>query len=169
MRISTTASAALPAALLGGDGWVGRGTGIDDDGFRRKRDAVAAAVARVADVDDPIEIMREVGGAELTAMAAACARARQQRLPVVLDGYVATSAVLPLHSARPGALDHCIAGHLSAEPGHRLELDHLGKQPLLDLGMRLGEGGGALAAVPLVAMACAAVVEVATFDEWFGE
>jgi nicotinate-nucleotide--dimethylbenzimidazole phosphoribosyltransferase len=90
-------------------------------------------------------------------------------VPIVLDGYVATAAVLPLHVAQPGALDHCIVGHLSAEPGHRRLLEHLAKQPLLDLEMRLGEGSGALAAVPLVRMACACVVEVATFDEWFGE
>lgn len=168
---NTTIAAALPAALLGGDTdrWVGRGTGIDDDGLERKRRAVAAAVHRVAAVDDPIEVMREIGGAELAAMAAACARARQHRIPVVLDGYIAASAVLPLHLAAPGALDHCLVGHVSAEPGHRLILDHLGKEPLLDLGLRLGEGSGAAAAIPLVRMACAGVVEVATFDEWFGE
>lgn len=167
---NTTVSAALPAALLGGDlsGWVGRGTGIDDAGLARKQQAISQAVARVAAIDDPIEVMRQIGGAELTAMAAACARARNHRIPVVLDGYVATAAVLPLHLARSGALDHCLVGHLSAEPGHRLLLDHLAMQPLLDLGMRLGEGSGALAALPLIRMACACVVEVATFDEWFG-
>lgn len=167
---NTTAAAALPAALLGGpvDDWVGRGTGIDDDGLARKRAAVRHAVDRISDGTDPIDVMREVGGAELCAMAAACLRARHHRLPVVLDGYVATSAVLPLHVARPGALDHCIVGHRSAEPGHTLLLDHLRMQPLLDLGMRLGEGSGALAAVPLIRLACAAVVDVATFDEWFG-
>ncbi len=167
---NTTISAALAAALLGGDvsGWVGRGTGIDDDGLARKEEAVSQAVARVAAIDDPIEIMRQIGGAELTAMAAACARARTHRVPVVLDGYVATAAVLPLHLAQSGTLDHCLVGHLSAEPGHRLLLDHLAMQPLLDLEMRLGEGSGALAAVPLIRMACACVVEVATFDEWFG-
>lgn len=167
---NTTPAAAIPAALLGGASieWVGRGAGVDDDGLARKRDAVAAAIARVAPLDDPIEIMREIGGSELTAMAAACARARQLRVPVVLDGYIATSAVLPLHCARPGALDHCLAGHRSAEPGHRAVLDHLGLEPLLDLDLRLGEGSGALAAVPLVRLACDAVVRVATFDEWFG-
>jgi len=101
-------------------------------------------------------------------MAAACLAARLHRLPVVLDGYVATSAVLPLHVARPGALDHCIVGHRSAEPGHSLLLDHLDMRPLLDLGFRLGEGSGALAAVPLVRLACPVVTEVATFAEWFG-
>lgn len=168
---NTTISAALPAALLGGDvdDWIGRGTGIDDEGLARKHAAVTAAVARVDGVDDPIEIMRQVGGSELAAIAAACARARHHRLPVVLDGFVATAAVLPLHLAQPGALDHCLVGHLSAEPGHRRLVEYLDKQPLLDLEMRLGEGSGALAAVPLVRMACACVVEVATFDEWFGD
>jgi nicotinate-nucleotide--dimethylbenzimidazole phosphoribosyltransferase len=87
----------------------------------------------------------------------------------VLDGYVVTSAVLPLHVAAPGALDHCIVGHCSAEPGHRRVLDAIGKPALLDLGMRLGEGSGAMVAVPIVRAACDAVVEVATFTEWFGQ
>ncbi len=167
---NTTVSAALPAALIGGDidAWVGRGTGVDDEALDRKRVAVGDAATRVRHLSDPIEVMREIGGAELSSMAAACARARQHRLPVVLDGYVATAAMLPLHVAHPGALDHCIVGHRSAEPGHSLLLDHLGLEPLLDLGMRLGEGSGALAAVPLIRMACAAVVEVPTFSEWFG-
>jgi nicotinate-nucleotide--dimethylbenzimidazole phosphoribosyltransferase len=168
---NTTISAALPAALIGGDvaRWVGRGTGVDDDGLARKQAAVAAAVARIDDTSDPIEVMRQVGGAEHAAMAAACLRARHHRIPVVLDGYVATSAVLPVHVARTDALHHCIVGHLSAEPGHRHLLDHLGMAPLLDLEMRLGEGTGALAAVPLIRMACAGVVEVPTFAEWFGQ
>jgi nicotinate-nucleotide--dimethylbenzimidazole phosphoribosyltransferase len=167
---NTTAAAAIPAALLGGptERWVGRGTGVDDDGLARKRAAVATATARVAGTDDAIEVLREVGGAELAAIAAACARARHHRIPVVVDGFVATAAILPLEVARPGALAHCLLGHRSAEPGHRHLLDHLGREPLLDLGMRLGEGSGALAAVPLVRMACAAVVEVPTFEEWFG-
>lgn len=168
---NTTISAALPAALLGGDLdlWVGRGTGVDDDGLARKRDAVDTAVRRLGSPADPIETMRELGGSELVAMAAAVLRARQHRLPVVLDGYVATAAVLPVHVAAPGALDHCLIGHASAEPGHRRILNALGVEPLLDLGMRLGEGSGALAAVPLVQIACACVTEVPTFDEWFGE
>lgn len=167
---NTTIAAALPAALLGGDvaAWVGRGTGVDDAGLERKRAAVAAAVRRVATVADPLELLREIGGSELVAMAAAVVRARLRRVPVVLDGYVATAAVLPLHLAAAGALDHCVVGHASAEPGHQRILDRLGTSPLLDLGMRLGEGSGALAAVPLVRMACVCVTEVPTFDEWFG-
>ncbi|HUF97526.1 MAG TPA: nicotinate-nucleotide--dimethylbenzimidazole phosphoribosyltransferase [Ilumatobacter sp.] len=167
---NTTAAAAVAAKLLGGPTrqWVGRGTGVDDEGLDRKVDAVAEAIARIADVTDPLEVLREVGGSELVAIAAACARARHHHLPVVLDGYVVTSAVLALHCADAAALDHCLAGHVSAEGGHRLLLEHLGMQPILDLGMRLGEGSGALAALPIIDLACAAVTDVATFDEWFG-
>lgn len=167
---NTTVAAAVTAALLGGDvdPWVGRGTGVDDDGLARKRAAVRAAVTRVAAVDDPLEVLREVGGAELVAIAAAIVTARHRRLPVLLDGYVVTASALPLAVARSGALDHCLAAHCSAEPGHRHLLDRLGMAPLLDLGMRLGEGSGAMAAVPLVAMACTGITAVPTFTEWFG-
>ena len=167
---NTTAAAAVAAALGDGDSddWVGRGTGVDDDGLARKQAAVRAAIERIAGVTDPLEVLRQVGGSELVAMAAACVAARHRDLPVVLDGYVVTASVLPLTAIRPDALAHCIAGHCSAEPGHRRVLARLGLSPLLDLGMRLGEGSGAMAAVPLVAMACAGVTEVPTFGEWFG-
>jgi nicotinate-nucleotide--dimethylbenzimidazole phosphoribosyltransferase len=168
---NTTVAAALAGSLLGGDpaSWVGRGTGVDDAGLVRKRAAVAAVMERTSAIDDPIDLMREAGGAELTAMAAATVAARLRSIPVVLDGYVVASAVLPLHLADPSALDHCIVGHCSAEPGHRRVLDVIGKPVLLDLGMRLGEGSGAMTAVPIVRAACDAVVEVATFAEWFGQ
>ncbi|HRE03651.1 MAG TPA: nicotinate-nucleotide--dimethylbenzimidazole phosphoribosyltransferase, partial [Ilumatobacteraceae bacterium] len=167
---NTTAAAAVAAALGGGEvaAWVGRGTGVDDEGLVRKREAVRAAVARVVGVLDPLEVLRELGGAELVAMAAAIVAARHRRLPVLIDGYVVTAAALPLSCLAPDALDHCLVGHCSAEPGHRRLLQRLGKEPLLDLEMRLGEGSGAMAAVPLVAMACAGVTEVPTFGEWFG-
>ena len=147
---NTTPSAAIAAALAGGEtaAWVGRGTGVDDAGLARKRAAVQQAVRRIAGVTDPIEVLREVGGAELVAIAAAVVAARHRSLPVVLDGYVVTSSVLPLVMVEPAALDHCIVGHCSAEPGHRRLLERLGKRPLLDLDMRLGEGSGAMAAVP---------------------
>ena len=165
---NTTPSAAVAAALGGGEAamWVGRGTGVDDDGLDRKREAVQAAVRRIAGIVDPLEILREVGGSELIAMAAGIIAARQRSIPVILDGYVVTAATFPLHVARPGALDHCIVGHCSAEPGHRILLEKMDKKGLLELDMRLGEGSGAMAAVPLVAMACAGVTQVATFDEW---
>jgi len=167
---NTTPSAAISAALAGGEtaAWVGRGTGVDDAGLARKRAAVQQAVRRIAGVTDPLDVLREVGGAELVAIAAAVVAARHRSLPVVLDGYVVTSSVLPLVMVDPSALDHCIVGHCSAEPGHRRLLEKIGKRPLLDLDMRLGEGSGAMAAVPLVAMACAGITEVPTFSEWFG-
>jgi nicotinate-nucleotide--dimethylbenzimidazole phosphoribosyltransferase len=167
---NTTPSAAVAAALAGGEtaAWVGRGTGVDDEGLANKRAAVQQAVRRIAGVTDPIEVLREVGGAELVAIAAACVAARLRSIPVLLDGYVVTASVLPLFFVNDRALDHCAVGHCSAEPGHRRLLERLGKRPLLDLDMRLGEGSGAMAAVPLVAMACAGITEVPTFQEWFG-
>ena len=167
---NTTAAAALCAVLCGGDtgDWVGRGTGVDDGGLRRKCDAVDAARARVAGVTDPIDLLREVGGLELAAMAGAIVEARGRSVPVVLDGYVTAAAALPLVCVNPEALAHCLAGHCSAEPGHRRVLARIGLEPLLDLGLRLGEGSGAMAAVPLVALACRLVTDVPTFDEWFG-
>ena len=166
---NTTPAAAVAAALAGGEAaaWVGRGTGIDDEGLVRKRAAVQTAVRRIAGVTDPLEVLREVGGAELVAIAAACTAARLRSIPVVLDGYVVTAAVLPLALIQPSALDHCTVGHCSAEPGHRRLLERLRQRPLLDLDMRLGEGSGAMAAVPLIAMACAGISDVPTFEEWF--
>ena len=167
---NTTASAAVAAALAGGEtaAWVGRGTGIDDATLSVKRAAVQQAVRRIAGVTDPLEVLREVGGSELVAIAAAVVAARHRSLPVVLDGYVVTASVLPLVLLAPRILDHCTVGHCSAEPGHRRLLERLGKRPLLDLDMRLGEGSGAMAAVPLIAMACAGITEVPTITEWFG-
>ena len=167
---NTTPSAAIAAALAGGEtaAWVGRGTGIDDESLARKRQAVQESVRRIAGVTDPLEILREVGGAEIVAITAATVAARHRSIPVVLDGYVVTSAVLPLNEIEPSILDHCTVGHCSAEPGHRKLLERLGKAPLLDLDMRLGEGSGAMAAVPLIAMACAGITDVPTFEEWFG-
>ena len=168
---NTTASAAIAASLAGGEtaAWVGRGTGVDDEGLARKRTAVQESVRRIAGITDPLEILREVGGAEIAAITAATVAARRRSIPVVLDGYVVTSAVLPLSMIEPSTIDHCTVGHCSAEPGHRKLLERLAKPPLLDLDMRLGEGSGAMAAVPLIAMACAGITDVPTFAEWFGE
>jgi nicotinate-nucleotide--dimethylbenzimidazole phosphoribosyltransferase len=164
---NTTAAAAVCAALFGGHGedWTGRGTGVDEQGFARKVAAVEAARRRIDHVSDPFEILREVGGAELAAIAGATIEARRRSIPVVLDGFVATAAMAPLAAALAGALDHCIAGHCSGEPGHRLLLDKLGKAPLLDLGLRLGEASGGLAAIPIVRLAAACLTDVATFEE----
>ncbi len=167
---NTTAAAAVCGAVVGGRAtdWVGRGTGLDDGGLAHKATVVQDALDRLPADLDPLRCLAEVGGAEMAAIAGATVAARQLGVPVLLDGFIVTSAVAPLHALQPAALDHCRSGHRSAEPGHRRLLDHLGLQPILDLDLRLGEGSGALAALPLVAMACAAVSEVATFTEWFG-
>ncbi len=164
---NTTAAAAICAALFGrtAEDWTGRGTGVDEPTYARKVAAVRRAADRVRDLT-PVEIMREVGGSELAAMAGATLEARRRSVPILLDGFVVTAAVAPLDVMAPGALDHCLAAHVSSEPGHRLLLEKLGKQPLLDLDLRLGEGSGALMALPLIGLACAAVTEVATFEEW---
>ncbi|MDQ3739287.1 MAG: nicotinate-nucleotide--dimethylbenzimidazole phosphoribosyltransferase [Actinomycetota bacterium] len=167
---NTTAAAAVAAAVTDRrpDEWVGRGSGVDDEGLDRKRAAVEAAMVRLDGADDPIEMLRKVGGSELVAIAAASMAARHRSIPVVLDGFVVGASVLPIHVLEPSALDHCVAGHCSAEVGHRRLLELIGKEPLLDLGMRLGEGSGALAAVPLLGLACVGVTDVPTFSEWFG-
>jgi len=167
---NTTAAAAVAAAVTDRQphGWVGRGSGVDDPGLARKRAAVEAAVARLTGETDPLETLRMVGGSELVAIAAAVMAARHRSIPVILDGFVVGASVLPLHLLEPSALEHCVAGHCSAEVGHRRLLELIGKEPLLDLGMRLGEGSGALAAVPLLALACVGVTDVPTFAEWFG-
>ena len=134
---NTTAAAAVAATLYDepAAAWCGRGTGLDDAGLARKVEAVEACRARVrAGTGDPIEILREAGGAELAAIAGATVAARRRSIPVVLDGYVVTAAVAPLASVRADALDHVIAGHRSAEPGHGRLLERLGLAPLLDAG-----------------------------------
>jgi nicotinate-nucleotide--dimethylbenzimidazole phosphoribosyltransferase len=165
---NTTPAAAICAALFGGDAasWTGRGTGVDDEGLARKIAAVEAAQARIAGVTDPLEVLRQVGGAEIVAMSAAIAQARRRSVPVVLDGFVVGAAAAPLAAAAPRALDHCLASHRSAEPGHRLLLERLAMTPLLDLDLRLGEASGALVAIPIVRAAAVAVTDVATFQEW---
>lgn len=165
---NTTPASAVCAALFGGpaEEWTGRGTGIDDAAFARKVGVVEAARGRVGEDTRPLEILRQVGGPDLVSLVGATVEARLRSIPLVLDGFVVTAACAALEAARPGALDHCLAGHCSGEPGHRLLLDKLGKAPLLDLGLRLGEGSGALAAVPLVKLAAACVTDVVTFEEW---
>ncbi|MBA4349842.1 MAG: nicotinate-nucleotide--dimethylbenzimidazole phosphoribosyltransferase [Rhodobacter sp.] len=165
---NTTSAAALAAAMFGGDpaGWVGRGTGVDDAGLARKADAVARGLAlHRAALGDPLEVLRCLGGRELAAMAGAIARARVERVPVVLDGFICTASAAVLEQAVPGALDHCLAGHVSAEGGHGRLLAALGKEPLLKLGLRLGEGSGAALALGVVKGALACHSGMATFAE----
>ena len=164
---NTTSASCLCHALFGltPEDWTGRGTGIDEATLIHKADVVARACARVMD-RSPLEVLRHLGGAELVAMAGAALEARRRSIPIVLDGFVVTAALATLEVTHPGALDHTIAGHRSSEPGHRMLLEKLGKEPLLDLDLRLGEGSGALLALPLVRLAAACVNEVATFEEW---
>lgn len=165
---NTTVAACINHALFGGtaDQWVGRGTGVDDAGLKRKADAVAAAVGRLgASPRDPFEVLRRVGGRDIAAMVGAIIAARFARTPVVLDGYVVSAAAAVLHALDPAAIDHCIAGHVSAEAPHRRLLDILGKKPLLDLGLRLGEGSGAALATGLIRAAVATHGGMATFAE----
>jgi nicotinate-nucleotide--dimethylbenzimidazole phosphoribosyltransferase len=165
---NTTVAAAIYAALYGGApaSWVGRGTGVGEAGLARKVTAVEGALARHAGhLDDPLEVLRRLGGRDVAAIAGAIVAARIQRVPVVLDGYVATAAAAVLHALDPATIDHCVAGHLSAEGAHREVLERLGKTPLLDLGLRLGEGSGAALAVALIRAAAACHAGMATFEE----
>ena len=163
---NTTSAAAIASALFGGSGWAGRGTGVDDAGLARKEAAVAAGLAAHAGhLDDPLEVLRRLGGREIAAMTGAYLAARMHRVPVVLDGFISCAAAAVLHKARPGALDHCIAGHLSAEGAHGRLLGAIGKEPLLSLGMRLGEGSGAALALGVIRGAVACHAGMATFAE----
>ena len=165
---NTTIGAAIYCALFGGEpeDWVGRGTGVDDAGLKRKADAVRRALALHREhLDDPLEVLRRLGGREIAAMAGAILGARHQRVPVLLDGFVVCAAAAALHALDPATLDHCLAGHVSAENGHARALRELNKAPLLSLGMRLGEGSGAALAVALVKAAVACHNGMATFAE----
>ena len=165
---NTTAAAALCQRAFGGEAadWVGRGTGVDDAGLMRKQDVIAAGVRRHRDAPaTAFETLRRLGGREIVAIAGAVLAARHRRVPVMLDGFIAGAAVAPLARDNPAIVDHCLAGHVSAEPGHRRLLARLSLVPLLDLGMRLGEGSGAAVAVGLVRAALAAHDGMATFQE----
>jgi nicotinate-nucleotide--dimethylbenzimidazole phosphoribosyltransferase len=163
---NTTASAAVIAALTGqpGEAVTGRGTGIDDATLARKRSIVAAAARRVPRGASPAEVLAEVGGLEIGALAGFVLAAGAARVPVVVDGVIALAAALVAQALAPAVVDAMVAGHRSAEPGANVALGHLGLEPLLDLGMRLGEGTGACLAVPLVQASARVLAEMATFD-----
>lgn len=163
---NTTSAAAVAHALYGGSAgdWVGRGTGVDDDGLALKTRVIAAGVARHAGATGLVAL-RCLGGRELAAMAGAIARARHLRIPVLLDGFICTAAAACLEVAQKGALDHAVAGHVSAEAAHPLLLQKLGKAPLLSLDMRLGEGSGGALAIGILKAALACHSGMATFSE----
>lgn len=165
---NTTSAAALCHSLFGGsaEDWTGPGTGVAGDTLSHKASVVAAAVKlHTSETDDPLEFLRRLGGRELAAMAGAIASARYRQLPVLLDGYVAGAAAAALEKFRSGSLDHTLAAHVSAEPGHKRLLDNIDKSPLLDLGMRLGEASGAALAINIVRAAADCHAGMATFAD----
>ncbi|WBB76945.1 nicotinate-nucleotide--dimethylbenzimidazole phosphoribosyltransferase [Micromonospora sp. WMMD1128] len=164
---NTTPAAALVAAFTGVDAAAatGRGTGVDDGTYARKVDVVRAALERHApDPADPLGVLAAVGGLEHAALAGLILGAAARRVPVLLDGVIAVSAALAAAAFAPDAVGAMVAGHRSAEPGATVALRHLGLDPLIDLGLRLGEGTGALLALPVVTGAVRVLHEVATFD-----
>ena len=164
---NTTVAAAVYAALYGGSGaeWVGRGTGVDDAGLARKAAAVDRALARHRDaLGDPLAILARLGGREIAAMLGAIIATRQQKIPVFVDGYVATAAAAIAHAVNPDAIAHCMFAHVSAEHAHVKALSALRVRPLFDLGMRLGEGTGAALAIVFAKTALQVHRGMATFD-----
>ncbi|MGF1475181.1 MAG: nicotinate-nucleotide--dimethylbenzimidazole phosphoribosyltransferase [Geminicoccaceae bacterium] len=165
---NTTIAAALAAAITDEDAatWVGAGTGLGAEGIEHKAEIVKRAVTRhTADQPDAVTLLQRLGGREVAAIAGAIVAARLKRTPVLLDGFVVSAAALVLKAMAPNALDHCLASHRSGEQAHGRLLEGLGKKPLLDLGMRLGEGSGAALAIPLIRASLACHRQMATFDE----
>ena len=165
---NTTIAAAICHGLYGGSAkdWVGPGTGVDEEGLARKVDAVERAVALHKDhCDQPLEVLRRLGGREIAAMVGAIIAARMGNIPVLIDGYIATAAAAIVHGISPTALDHCLAAHCSAEPAHATLLEKIDKEPLLNLRLRLGEGSGASLAVGIVQAAANLHNGMATFEQ----
>ena len=167
---NTTASAALIAALTGGDpsAVTGRGSGIDDATLALKQVVIEDALRRVpldALRSDPVGLVSELGGLEIAALGGFCLAGAAVRVPVIVDGVIALAGALVAHALQPLVTGYLIAGHRSVEPGARAALDHLGLDPLLDLGLRLGEGSGAALAYPLVRAAAALMRDMATFGD----
>jgi nicotinate-nucleotide--dimethylbenzimidazole phosphoribosyltransferase len=165
---NTTAASAIALALFGGvaSDWTGRGTGVEGEALRRKAEIVARAVgANSSCKNNGLDVLRCLGGRELAAMAGAMVRARQLRIPLILDGFISTAAAACLEAAQEGALDHAVAGHLSAEGAHSKLMKSLNKKPLLALNMRLGEGSGATLAINILKSALACHSGMSTFAE----
>ncbi|AZQ67289.1 nicotinate-nucleotide--dimethylbenzimidazole phosphoribosyltransferase [Silicimonas algicola] len=163
---NSTVAAALCAALFGGEAsdWVGAGTGSDAEGRALKARVVAEGLALHGHLP-PLGILAALGGREQAAIAGAVLAARIARVPVILDGFICTASAAPLHAADPAFLSHCLVGHRSAEAGHRRLLEALGKEPVLDFAMRLGEGTGAALALGVLRAALACHDGMATFAD----
>ena len=167
---NTTAAAAVAACLTGTSAHevVGRGTGVDDRGLAHKREVVRRGVARVVRLEDPrddaLEVLRQVGGLEIAAMAGAMIGAAARGALVLVDGFISSSAALAACRLCAALPPYLVASHRSTEPGHEAVLDALGLVPLLDLEMRLGEGTGCALAIPVVRAAGALLADMATFQ-----
>ena len=163
---NSTVAAALAAALFGGAAadWAGPGTGSDAAGMARKISAIERGVTRHGGLG-PMATLAALGGREQAALCGAILAAREQQIPVILDGFICTASAAVLHAADVRLLEHCLAGHASSEPGHRRLLEVIGKRPLLELDMRLGEGTGAALALGIVRAALACHNGMATFAE----
>jgi nicotinate-nucleotide--dimethylbenzimidazole phosphoribosyltransferase len=167
MGIGNTTSSSVIAALATGAApalVVGRGTGIADAMLARKLAVVTEAVALHNKFSDGVDLLSRVGGFEIAGLTGLMLGAAERRIPIVLDGFIATAAALAAAVISPAARDCMIAAHCSAEPGHRVALDHLGLRPLLEWHMRLGEGTGAALVFPLLEAACRILAEMATFE-----
>ena len=164
---NTATAAALASALLGipAADITGRGTGVEGEALVNKKRIVAEAVAKLPKDLPAIDVLTRIGGFEIAAMAGAVIAAGERRIPVVVDGFISSCAALVADRLAPGVRDYLIASHRSQEAGHAAILDALGLQPLLDLGMRLGEGSGGALAIPIVRAAVNVLANVATFDE----
>jgi nicotinate-nucleotide--dimethylbenzimidazole phosphoribosyltransferase len=162
---NTTSASALVAVFLGAEpaAVVGRGTGVDDEGLARKVEVVGQALA-ANPTADPLGTLAALGGFEIAFLSGVAIGAAKRRLVVLLDGFITGAAALAAERLTPGARDAMVAAHVSPEPGHRLVLEALGLEPLLDLGLRLGEGSGASLALPIVQAALAILDEMATFE-----
>jgi nicotinate-nucleotide--dimethylbenzimidazole phosphoribosyltransferase len=165
---NTTPSAAIGVAITGipVQSMVGRGTGVDDEGLLRKRSVIERALAvNQPDGSDGLDVLAKVGGFEIGGIAGCILAAAHHRRPVVIDGFISTAGALIAHALCPAVLDYVFAGHRSEESGHRAMLSHLGLEPILDLGLRLGEGTGAALAMGTMEAATRVFREVLTFDE----
>lgn len=168
MGIGNSSSAAMLMHLLTGldlEVCVGRGTGLDDEGLARKTAVLREAAARCGGLNEPLEVLRQYGGFELAMIAGGALAAAAGRGLILVDGFIATAAVLVAAKIDAGVLDYCVFAHCSQERGHRAMLDYLQAKPLLSLGMRLGEGTGAAMALPLVRAAAAFFREMASFSD----
>jgi nicotinate-nucleotide--dimethylbenzimidazole phosphoribosyltransferase len=163
---NTSAAACLMSRLCNVpvDDCVGRGTGLDNAGLAKKRNVLAAALARHISVTNPLDVLATFGGFEIAMMAGAYLAAAEARMTILVDGFIATSALLIADALAPKVREYCVFAHASNEAGHRRMLDHFGGQPLLSLDLRLGEGTGAALAVPLLRAAVAFINDMASFD-----